>query len=154
MNKPARIVAPLLIAYGLAVAACTSSTSGGGANDGGGSGSGSGGGTVSGVGACVLYLDDGGNPAASGTTASCLITSIDGKNAGPPCSTGLTYATSCPTLDLTGCCTVRGASDPTTTVLIDTCSYSSLGEPASQLQAACVAPAGDGGLGGTWSTTP
>jgi hypothetical protein len=106
------------------------------------------------VGACVLYADDAGNPASSGTPSGCLVTSVNGQNtSGPPCSTGLTYAAACPTEQLLGCCTIRANSNSTTTVLEAQCYYADIGETAAQLQQGCVTPFEDGGFPGTWSTS-
>jgi hypothetical protein len=156
MKNLHRIFAAAIMGSALSFA-CTSSTSGangdGGASS--GSGSSSGGGSVSGEGACVLYVDDAGNPADGGMAGGCFITSENGNNiSGPPCSTGLTYAASCPTTSLEGCCTTAANSAKQDTVLIDQCYYTDLGIPAAQLQATCVGPVGDGGQGGTWSLTP
>jgi hypothetical protein len=157
------IVVPALVAAALTFVACSSSSGSaspgsGDGGSGGSSGGGSGGG--GGGGACVEYVtfDDAGNVSptgSSGTAVSCLFETLNGADiTGAPCSTGLTYASSCPTQDLQGCCAVRGQADSEHVNLVYTCSYSGLGLTTAQVQAQCVAPTGDGAPGGTWSTTP
>jgi hypothetical protein len=154
MKNLAWIPASLVAAVVLSIGACTSNSSGGGGSGGGGSSGGSGGGTITGAGACVLYFDDAGNSAASGTAAGCIVTSVNGQNiSGPPCASGLTYATACPSQQLVGCCTTRANSNASSTVLVAQCTYTAVGETAAEAQQACETPFEDGGAAGTWSTS-